>query len=151
MVRSVLRLPAVRSIHFFNSFVYILIRYKGFKKMSGSFHVGFSIVASQAFLCPFGSTSLSPITAYLEQALRDHRTRFAGSLTLLTMVTGTAVGVLVRGSVVTVQVEKAVVRVLVVVAADVEHDAAGVVVAIVGLSLNTHRATGAMAPIQVQG
>ena len=67
------------------------------------------------------------------------------------MVTGADVGVLVRGSVVTVQVEKAVVRVLVVVAADVEHDAAGVVVAIVGLSLNTHRATGAMAPIQVQG
>lgn len=49
------------------------------------------------------------------------------------MVTGADVGVLVRGSVVAVQVEQTVVRVLVVVAADVQNNARGVVVAIVGL------------------
>ena len=68
------------------------------------------------------------------------------------MVTGADVGVLVRGGVVAVQVEQTVVRVLVVVAADVENNTRGVVVAIVGLEPGVlHRTTGAMAPIQVQG
>ena len=52
------------------------------------------------------------------------------------MVTGADVRVRVRGGVVAVQVEQAVVRVLVVVAADVQDNTRGVVVAIVGLRRN---------------
>ena len=52
------------------------------------------------------------------------------------MVTGADVRVRVRSGVVAVQVEQAVVRVLVVVAADVQDNARGVVVAIVGLRRN---------------
>ena len=54
------------------------------------------------------------------------------------MVTGADVRVRVRSGVVTVQVEKTVVLVLVVVATDVQDNARGVVVAIVGLRRNTN-------------
>ena len=54
------------------------------------------------------------------------------------MVTGADVRVRVRSGVVTVQVEKTVVLVLVVVATDVQDNARGVVVAIVGLRQYTN-------------